>query len=119
MSKTVNAEQPELDRGSAREPFETAAEILRVLSHPSRLRIIEILSSGELCVKRIEEILGIPQPSVSQHLSRLRYAGLIESERRGHLVCYRLANGVATRVLKAVMRDSESTGTNRRNEKGE
>lgn len=77
--------------------------MLRVLSHPVRLKIIEILSSGELCVKRLEEILGISQPSVSQHLSRLRYAGLIESERRGHLVCYRLADGVAMRVLNAAM----------------
>jgi ArsR family transcriptional regulator len=88
--------------------FEEAAQLLRVLSHPARLRIIEILSGGELCVKRIEEQLGISQPSVSQHLSRLRYAGLIESERRGHLVCYRLVDGPARKVLTAVMEEQGS-----------
>jgi len=79
--------------------FERGAELLRALSHPARLKIIEVLSGGELCVKGLEEILGIPQPSVSQHLSRLRYAGLIESERRGHLVCYRLAHDRGTKIL--------------------
>ena len=88
-------------RGAER--FRKAADVLRALSHPARLRIVELLSEGELCVKSMEEILGIPQPSVSQHLSRLRYAGLIESERRGHLVCYRLVEGKARGVLRAAL----------------
>ncbi len=86
--------------------MDEAAEILRALSHPVRLRIVELLSEGESCVKRLEELLEIPQPSVSQHLSRLRYAGLIESERRGHLVCYRLTEPRGMRILKAALGDS-------------
>ncbi|MBD3347774.1 MAG: metalloregulator ArsR/SmtB family transcription factor [Candidatus Eisenbacteria bacterium] len=85
------------------ESLEAAAELLRALSHPVRLRIVELLSEGESCVKRLEELLGIPQPSVSQHLSRLRYAGLIESERRGHLVCYRLVEPRGTKILSAAL----------------
>ena len=89
--------------------FQTAADLLRALSHPVRLRIVELLTDRELCVKRLEELLGISQPSVSQHLSRLRYAGLIESERRGHLVCYRLVENRAAAILRAVMeRDEEA-----------
>jgi len=88
--------------------FREGAEVLRALSHPIRLRIIELLRGGELCVKRLEEILGISQPSVSQHLSRLKYAGLIESERRGHLVCYRLADRRGERILDAAMGDANS-----------
>jgi DNA-binding transcriptional ArsR family regulator len=80
-----------------------AAEILKALAHPVRLRIIQLLAKGELCVKSLEQVLGIPQPSVSQHLSRLRYAGLIESERRGHLVCYRLVRGTARSVVEAAL----------------
>ena len=57
-------------------------------------------SSG---VEKIEEILGVPQPSVSQHLARLKYAGVIESERRGHLVCYRLKNAGAVHAVDAVV----------------
>ena len=89
------------------EDFERAAEVLRALSHPVRLRIIELLGQGELCVKSLEGLLEISQPAVSQHLTRLRYAGLIESERRGHLVCYRLAKGSASRILSAALEESE------------
>ncbi len=87
-----------------------AAEILRALSHPTRLRIVELLGEGEFCVKRLEELLGIPQPSVSQHLSRLRYAGLIESERRGHLVCYRLTEPRGSMILKAALGEAGRNG---------
>lgn len=80
------------------EDFERVADVLKALSHPVRLRIVSLLGSGELCVKRIEELVGCSQPSASQHLSRLRSAGLIESERRGHLVCYRLV-GESTRLV--------------------
>ena len=88
---------------SGTDRFREAADVLRALSHPARLRIIDLLCDGELCVKSMEEMLGIPQPSVSQHLSRLRYAGLIESERRGHLVCYRLVEGRARGVMRAAL----------------
>lgn len=90
------------DAGSPEIPFARAAEIMRALAHPVRLKIVDILKSGELCVKGLEEALGVSQSSVSQHLSRLRYAGLIEFERRGHLVCYRLAGPRAEAVLRAV-----------------
>ncbi len=83
--------------------FDGASELLRALAHPVRLRIIELLSSGELCVKRLEELLGIPQPSVSQHLRRLKYGGLIESERRGHLVCYRLVEERAAEIARLAL----------------
>lgn len=111
MAKT-SGERKSASGGEARggvrsdERFDEAAEILRALSHPVRLRIVELLSEGEFCVKRLEELLGIPQPSVSQHLSRLRYAGLIDFERRGHLVCYRLAEPRGAGVLRAALGDA-------------
>lgn len=88
--------------GAAEVPFDREADLLRALAHPVRLRIVDLLRGGELCVKRLEEIMGVSQSSVSQHLSRLRYAGLIESERHGHLVCYRLAGPKAETILRAV-----------------
>jgi DNA-binding transcriptional ArsR family regulator len=45
----------------------------------------------------------MPQPSVSQHLTRLRYAGIIRAERRGHLVCYRLQDGPAAAIAVAAL----------------
>lgn len=88
---------------SSDERFGRAAEVLKALSHPTRLRIVHLLGEGELCVSRLEELLGVPQPSVSQHLQRLRYAGLIESERKGHLVCYRLLDDSAAEVLRVLV----------------
>jgi ArsR family transcriptional regulator len=89
------------------ERAERAAEILRALAHPVRVEIVRLLGEGELCVKRLEEILGVPQPSVSQHLARLRYAGIIESERRGHLVCYRLRHEGAATAVDAVVDEKD------------
>jgi len=100
MSATRDGDR-RLDAATHELPFEDAADLLRALAHPVRLRIIDLLQNGELCVKGLEALLGVSQSSVSQHLSRLRYVGLIESERRGHLVCYRLAGPKARAVLEA------------------
>ena len=107
MSETGYGTQNSSGAGATTEAFERAADLLRALSHPVRLRIVELLGGGELCVKSLEEILEISQSSVSQHLTRLKYAGLIESERRGHLVCYRLVEGGAARILEAAMNESQ------------
>lgn len=107
MTDTGYGTQHNSGAGAAPEAFEKAADLLRALSHPIRLRIVELLGGGELCVKRLEEMLEISQSSVSQHLTRLKYAGLIESERRGHLVCYRLVKGGAARILEAAMNESQ------------
>ncbi|MFH1864873.1 MAG: metalloregulator ArsR/SmtB family transcription factor [Candidatus Eisenbacteria bacterium] len=107
MTDTGHGSQSSGEVGAPPEAFEKAADLLRALSHPVRLRMIGLLGGGELCVKSLEEILGISQSSVSQHLTRLRYSGLIESERRGHLVCYRLVKGGAARILEAAMDESQ------------
>jgi len=61
------------DRGLGEVPaLDNAALVLRALAHPVRVRIVSLLSEGELCVKRLGEMLGFPLSSVSHHLSRLR-----------------------------------------------
>lgn len=97
-----------VDTAPPETPFDDAADLLRALAHPVRLKIVGLLREGELCVKGLEALLGVSQSSVSQHLSRLRYAGLIESERRGHLVCYRLAGPRAASILRAVSQGLKS-----------
>jgi DNA-binding transcriptional ArsR family regulator len=103
----TNREQGKNGRSAAGGKYDEAAEVLRALSHPIRLRIVALLAEGEFCVKRVEELMKISQSSASQHLSRLRYAGLIESERRGQQVCYRLADGRAERIRRLLVPDSE------------
>lgn len=67
--------------------------ILKVLAEPRRWRIVELLSSEELCVCHLAEEVGIPQPLVSHHLRVLRDAGLVESEKHRQWTYYRLRTG--------------------------
>lgn len=72
--------------------FKAQAELFRALSHPVRLRILDILARQEACVCHLTEILGQRQPYVSQQLATLREAGLVTDRRDGTLIYYRLAN---------------------------
>lgn len=65
------------------------AEIFKVLSVETRVRIIELLkANGALGVKEISNRLGITLPAVSQHLKILKQAGLVRSERQGYWIPY-------------------------------
>lgn len=68
------------------------AEILRTLASPRRLEILHRLAEGPREVSRLADELEISQPNVSQHLAVLRSAGLVETERLGREVRYRLAD---------------------------
>ena len=59
------------------------AALLKALGDENRLRILALLAPAELCVCHIVEALQLSQPNVSQHLTVLRHAGLVDSERRG------------------------------------
>ena len=61
-----------------------------ILSDETRLRIIVLLNYKELCVCEICEILGLSQPKVSRHLSKLRDAGVVTDSRQGQWVFYYL-----------------------------
>jgi DNA-binding transcriptional ArsR family regulator len=68
------------------------AEVLKTLANPRRLDIIHRLALGPCEVGRLAEEIGASQPNVSQHLSVLRAAGLVEAERDGREVRYRLTD---------------------------
>ncbi len=64
----------------------------KALADPIRLRIVHLLTcQDELCVCHFVEVLGLPQSSISRHLSTLRSAGLVSSRRDGLWIHYRLA----------------------------
>ena len=64
--------------------------VFRALSDPSRRAILERLTRGEAAVKELTARFDISQPAVSQHLARLRSAGLVSERRHGRLVYYRV-----------------------------
>ena len=68
------------------------AAVLKMLANPRRLEIIHRLAEGPCEVGRLAEALGVPQPSVSQHLAVMRSAGIVEAAREGREVRYWLAD---------------------------
>ena len=68
------------------------AEVLKTLASPRRLEILHVLARGPIEVGRLAEAIGATQPNVSQHLAMLRAAGIVEAERDGREVRYRLAD---------------------------
>lgn len=78
------------------------AEMIRVLGHPLRLRLVEALQRGECCVSELQEALGLPQAIVSQQLARLKAAGIVTCRRDGVNVRYVVAEPRVLGILKCI-----------------
>lgn len=77
------------------------SEILKALGHPVRLRIVEgLISSCECNVNDMVGKLGLPQSTVSQHLSILRHRGIIAPRKEGVQVCYRVVDEKVKDLIK-------------------
>ena len=72
------------------------SRLFKALADETRLRIVALLSHGELCVCHLEEALRLSQPKVSRHLATLRAAGVVEDRRDGSWVYYRLVRQADT-----------------------
>jgi DNA-binding transcriptional ArsR family regulator len=70
--------------------FKKQAQVFKALAHPGRLLMLDELSRGERCVCELAALVGSEMPTVSRHLSQLRNAGIVEDEKRGAQVFYRL-----------------------------
>lgn len=66
------------------------ATVIKALAHPSRLAIAEALEAGERCVCDLTDLIGADMSTVSKHLAVMRDAGLLDAEKRGLKVFYRL-----------------------------
>src|SRR5437899_12905544 len=72
-------------------PIDQMETLFKALADATRLRILGLLLTGEVCVCDIHESLRIPQPKASRHLAYLRRTGLVETRKDGLWVHYRLA----------------------------
>ncbi len=79
-----------------------ASELLKALSHETRLLILCILSEGEKSVSDLEEILSMPQAAVSQQLARLRFDRLVNARRDGRMIFYSIADREVSSVVETL-----------------
>ena len=84
--------------------YETRAELLKTIALPIRLQIVhDLLEAGHRNVRCMEARTGMSQSCISQHLQRLRAAGVVTAERVGNEVYYRAASREAAAVVAALM----------------
>lgn len=86
--------------------YSNAAEMLKIIAHPVRLCIIKgLLEKGECNVSYMQSCLGTPQSTVSQHLQKLRTAGIIEGRRSGLEIYYKVSNEKVAALVKLLFHE--------------
>ncbi|SRR5579871_6841315 len=82
--------------------FEQLAKVARALGHPHRLMVLQLVGQSETAVEDIAARAAISMANASQHLQRLRQAGLVTSRKQGQKVLYRLADDTVLSLLAAL-----------------
>lgn len=77
-------------KADIQEKYKTRSEIMKALAHPTRLFVVDFLADGEKCVCDIVEQVGVDISTISKHLLVMKNAGLVEDEKRGLNVFYKL-----------------------------
>lgn len=89
--------------------LEDISELLKVLAHPVRLCIVRgLLSSGGCNVSHMQNCLDMPQSTVSQHLQKLRAAGVITGERKGLEIIYKVTDDRAAKIVEILVNMEEN-----------
>ena len=83
------------------------AKILKALAHPTRLQIVTELLKGTKCVTDIQDILPASQSNISQHLTVLRHANLVDFAQDGSLRCYYVSRPRFVQGIVAVLAENE------------
>lgn len=87
---------------AAQAGYKAQARIMKALAHPTRLFIVDELSRGERCVCELTDMIGVEMPTVSRHLSQLKSAGIVDDDKRGAQVFYRLRVPCVKNFFKCV-----------------
>lgn len=90
--------------------LERTAAALRVLAHPHRLKMVELLMEHDWTVGELAETLDIPPNACSQHLSLMRARGLLEAHRHGQAVHYRVCHPSAGNIIRCIRRHEMGNG---------
>jgi DNA-binding transcriptional ArsR family regulator len=99
---TMTSPAAAIDLTSLMEQARQASELMKALSHETRLLILCLLSEGEKSVSELEQILEMPQATVSQQLARLRFDRLVTTRRAGRAIHYRIADQNISTIIGAL-----------------
>lgn len=89
--------------------LQVAAEVLRHLADPTRLNVLRLLAAGEQDVSTLAAQVTASRSSVSQHLGRLRLAGLVQAHRVGRRMLYRITSDHLSRLVNEALKFAEHT----------
>jgi DNA-binding transcriptional ArsR family regulator len=92
----------QLVRSIQPEALSRAAEVIKLLGHPERLKIVEVLEREEATVTKIQEALDLAQAIVSQHLAKMRGHDIVAARRDGTHVYYRIAEPKVHDILNCI-----------------
>jgi DNA-binding transcriptional ArsR family regulator len=84
------------------EALEQAAECLRTLAHPHRLRMVQLMLNGEYTVGELAEACGVASHVASEHLRLMKHCSLLESERDGRRTYYRVAEPQLSSIMTCI-----------------
>ncbi|RCV52057.1 ArsR/SmtB family transcription factor [Marinitenerispora sediminis] len=93
------------------EQLAVAASVFRLLSDPTRLHLLWTLAHGEVDVTTLTEASGASRTAVSQHLAKLRLAGLVEARKESRRSVYRLRDGHLRRLVLEALNHADHTVT--------
>lgn len=82
--------------------LEQAAECLRTLAHPHRLRMIQMLLQGKFTVGELADACGLPSAMASEHLRLMQHCGFLKSEKDGRKVYYQVTESHLKNILSCV-----------------
>lgn len=85
--------------------YQKIADKLKAIAHPDRLCIVKGLLDNKCNVTKIQECLQLPQSTVSQHIAKLKSAGIIAGERKGLEICYSVEDEDIIKVVRELFRD--------------
>ncbi len=87
-----------------KDKIQRASEGLRAIAHELRLTVLCQLLNGPMCVAELMQATGASQSNLSQHLTRMRMMGIVENEKRGQRVFYRIANPAFADLVQTLKR---------------
>lgn len=99
---TATAKTPQLPKLTPLDALKQAAECLKTLAHPHRLRMVQMLLRGRFTVGELAEACGIPSHMASEHLRLMQRCGFMTSEKDGRKAYYQIAEPHLANIMACI-----------------